>query len=322
MSAVEKLDLLHPLVQQLQGVAGEGEIGAEGGGDTGAGRSGGGANEDGGDALAALAACELISEFVNSSVGAQLLEPRIDEIHSALIQICKADEVAALFNSICEAWERSEEHVPVEMAEGYFDALTTYARSTHGSRLLLHPRRHVITFVLKHAFGGSGPHPSLHTASLHALASVFGADRVEGSEPVQMVPVHGTHSGISGVDEGKDPEGGGGGGMGVDLEVGGDGESKLKEETFAAAAKAPGGPTLAVYRLLAVVVEREWAAVELCGDWTLVQLVTDAQAERHKTAMDWRHSCCVAMATAAEAQHASISFNCSAQPKRCAGDLT
>ncbi|GJP34605.1 hypothetical protein CLOM_g19029 [Closterium sp. NIES-68] len=298
MSAVEKLDLLHPLVQQLQGVAGEGEIGAEGGGDTGAGRSGGGANEDGGDALAALAACELISEFVNSSVGAQLLEPRIDEIHSALIQIC----------------------------------------TTHGSRLLLHPRRHVITFVLKHAFGGSGPHPSLHTASLHALASVFGADRVEGSEPVQMVPVHGTHSGISGVDEGKDPEGGGGGGMGVDLEVGGDGESKLKEETFAAAAKAPGGPTLAgvfvsllkrseeirivVYRLLAVVVEREWAAVELCGDWTLVQLVTDAQAERHKTAMDWRHSCCVAMATAAEAQHASISFNCSAQPKRCAGDLT
>ncbi|GJP67443.1 hypothetical protein CLOP_g24265 [Closterium sp. NIES-67] len=174
MSAVEKLDLLHPLVQQLQGVAGEGEIGAEGGGDTGAGRSGGGANEDGGDALAALAACELISEFVNSSVGAQLLEPRIDEIHSALIQIC----------------------------------------TTHGSRLLLHPRRHVITFVLKHAFGGSGPHPSLHTASLHALASVFGADRVEGSEPVQM--------------------------------VGGDGESKLKEETFAAAAKAPGGPTLAV----------------------------------------------------------------------------
>ncbi|GJP82932.1 hypothetical protein CLOP_g13153 [Closterium sp. NIES-67] len=272
MSAVEKLDLLHPLVQQLQGVAGEGEIGAEGGGDTGAGRSGGGANEDGGDALAALAACELISEFVNSSVGAQLLEPRIDEIHSALIQICtkastaatpaaaaaaahlgldllltavlkcaarltspatpgvmapltliQADEVAALFNSICEAWERSEEHVPVEMAEGYFDALTTYARSTHGSRLLLHPRRHVITFVLKHAFGGSGPHPSLHTASLHALASVFGADRVEGSEPVQMVPVHGTHSGISGVDEGKDPEGGGGGGMGVDLEVGGTG---------------------------------------------------------------------------------------------------
>ncbi|CAI5500686.1 unnamed protein product, partial [Closterium sp. Naga37s-1] len=386
MSAVEKLDLLQPLVAELQGVAGMGESGTEEGGGTG-----GGASEEGGDALAALAACELVSEFTSSRVGVELLEPRIDEIHEALVQICtkastpapaaaegeapssaaaaarpaaaslhlgldlllpaalkcaarltspatpgvmapltliQADEVAALFNSICEAWGRSEEHVRAETVEGFFDALATYARSTHGTRLLLNPRRHVISFVLKRAFGGCGPHTSLHTASLHALASVFGADRVEGSENVQMVPVHATHSGISGVDEGG---GGGarGGGVGMDLEVGDDGETKLKEETFAAAAKAPGGPTLAgvfvsllkrseeirvaVYRLLAAVVEREWAAVELCGDWGLVQMVTDAQAERHKAAMDWRHSCCVAMSTAAEAQHASISFNCTAQ---------
>ncbi|CAI6010223.1 unnamed protein product [Closterium sp. NIES-65] len=386
MSAVEKLDLLQPLVAELQGVAGMGVSGTEGGGGTRA-----GASEEGGDALAALAACELVSEFTSSRVGVELLEPRIDEIHEALVQICtkastpalattegeapsssaaaaaaaaarpaesslhlgldlllpaalkcaarltspatpgvmapltliQADEVAALFNSLCEAWGRSEQHVPAETVEGFFDALATYARSTHGTRLLLNPRRHIISFVLKRAFGGCGPHTSLHTASLHALASVFGADRVEGSEPVQIVPVHATHSGISGVDEG------GGEGGGMDLEVGDDGETKLKEETFAAAAKAPGGPTLAgvfvsllkrseeirvaVYRLLAAVVEREWAAVELCGDWGLVQMVTDAQAERHKAAMDWRHSCCVAMSTAAEAQHASISFNCTAQ---------
>ncbi|CAI5475386.1 unnamed protein product [Closterium sp. Yama58-4] len=734
MSAVEKLDLLQPLVAELQGVAGMSEGGTEGGGGTG-----GGASEEGGDALAALAACELVSEvqfpplviasipllvslrpwclvlsivwsllkprideihealvhictkasiplpvslhpwclvlhcaafpplyvsrcprkcqFTSSRVGVELLEPRIDEIHEALVQICtkastpappaaaegatpsaaaaaaarpaaaaldmgmdlllpaalkcaarltspatpgvmapltliQADEVAALFNSMCEVWGRSEEHVPAETVEGFFDALATYARSTHGTRLLLNPRRHIISFVLKRAFGGCGPHTSLHTASLYALASIFGADRVEGSEPVQMVPsqslhalslllypvaagvavctgfylrsrqgggerarakipksierlafyclhspfspqaslyalasifgadrvegsepvqmvpvhathsgisgvderggvggaggggegmdlevgddgetklkeetfaaaakapggptlavsfameegewgvqegsepvqmvpVHATHSGISGVDEGggaggaggggegmdlevgddgetklkeetlgEEPvgggEGAGGGGEGIDLEVGDDGETKLKEETFAAAAKAPGGPTLAVsagrvgviwvegsdntggvlwgcwggwgggagmdlevgddgetklkeetfvaaakapggptlagvfvsllkrseeirvavYRLLAAVVEREWAAVELCGDWGLVQMVTDAQAERHKAAMDWRHSCCVAMSTAAEAQHASISFNCTAQ---------
>ncbi|CAI5495215.1 unnamed protein product [Closterium sp. Naga37s-1] len=390
MSAVEKLDLLEPLVAELQGVAGMGVSGTEGGGGTGA-----GASEEGGDALAALAACELVSEFTSSRVGVELLEPRIDEIHEALVQICtkastpalattegeapsssaaasaaaarpaesslhlgldlllpaalkcaarltspatpgvmapltliQADEVAALFNSLCEAWGRSEQHVPAETVVGFFDALATYARSTHGTRLLLNPRRHIISFVLKHAFGGCGPHTSLHTASLHALASVFGADRVEGSEPVQMVPVHATHSGISGVDEGGGG-GAGGGGEGMDLEVGDDGETKLKEETFAAAAKAPGGPTLAgvfvsllkrseeirvaVYRLLAAVVEREWAAVELCGDWGLVQMVADAQAERHKAAMDWRHSCCVAMSTAAEAQHASISFNCTAQ---------
>ncbi|CAI5998764.1 unnamed protein product [Closterium sp. NIES-64] len=800
MSAVEKLDLLQPLVAELQGVAGMGVSGTEGGGGTRA-----GASEEGGDALAALAACELVSEFTSSRVGVELLEPRIDEIHEALVQICtkastpalattegeapsssaaaaaaaaarpaesslhlgldlllpaalkcaarltspatpgvmapltliQADEVAALFNSLCEAWGRSEQHVPAETVEGFFDALATYARSTHGTRLLLNPRRHIISFVLKRAFGGCGPHTSLHTvshlvcplllhtvshlvcplllhtvshlvrllllhtvshlvcplllhtvshlewclrmylcflltfkslrspilcappfsalphslhspilcappfsalphslrspilctppfsalphslrspilctppfsalphslrspilcappfsalphslrspvvfvtpffqaslhrlaplhasalasifgadcvegsepvqmvpvhathttptllltftslhctpllllpplfcrplfcericigiwsrqgggeragadgasachplfipspphptflhtlshtqASLHALASVFGADRVEGSEPVQIVPVHATHSGISGVDEG------GGEGGGMDLEVGDDGETKLKEETFAAAAKAPGGPTLAgvfvsllkrseeirvavyrllaavverewaamelsgsylcylsvvfesvplllvllplqVYRLLAAVVEREWAAVELCGDWGLVQMVTDAQAERHKAGEghdmcgagwgcvccvpfswddqrsgwatdgapvelcgDWglvqmvadaqterhkaadkllrrvgnrvgssgavwglgsganggdrrsggeaqsRHSCCVAMSTAAEAQHASISFNCTAQ---------
>ncbi|CAI7791685.1 unnamed protein product [Closterium sp. NIES-53] len=597
MSAVEKLDLLQPLVMELQGVAGMGESGTERGGGTG-----GGSTEEGGDALAALAACELVSEvqftrhsfkstlsssvpcggaflppsphacqFTSSRVGVELLEPRIDEIHQALVQICtkasspapaapssspaaaaaaaaarpaeaslqlglnlllpaalkcaarltspatpgvmapltliQADEVAALFNSMCEAWGLSEEHVPAETVEGFFDALATYARwffdalatyaccESLAAYALLPPKCFVrapcsctlcvlsspvpaciISFVLKHAltppcirargasqgtwcqpghvvparargasqgtwcqpghvvparapgasqgtwcqpvhlvparargasqgtwcqstwcqgtwcqgmprhpnlensqtsltwcqmsplpssfphplctglsicigvhlwsrqgvstciFGadrveGSEPvqmvpmhatlssspflptlrhSPSNTQASLHALASIFGADRVEGSEPVQMVPVHATHSGISGVDEGGGG-GAGGGGEGMDLEVGDDGETKLKEETFAAAAKAPGGPTLAVYRLLAAVVEREWAAVELCGDWGLVQMVTDAQAERHKAAMDWRHSCCVAMSTAAEAQHASISFNCTAQ---------
>ncbi|CAI5466929.1 unnamed protein product [Closterium sp. Yama58-4] len=387
MSAVEKLDLLQPLVVELQGVAGMSEGGTEGGG----------ASEEGGDALAALAACELVSEFTSSRVGAELLEPRIDEIHQALVQICtkasaqappaegaaaaaaaarpaeaslqvgldlllpaalkcaarltspatpgvmapltliQADEVAALFNSMCEAWGRSEEHVPTETVEGFFDALATYARSTHGTRLLLNPRRHVVSFVLKHAFGGCGPHTSLHTASLYALASIFGADRVEGSEPVQMVPVHATHSGISGVDEGGGGGAGGGGGEGMDLEVGDDGETKLKEVTFAAAAKAPGGPTLAVsadrrqeaclslclsalrkFALLCIVCwqqwwrgsGRQWSCV---GTGVWCRWSQTRTAERHKAAMDWRHSCCVAMSTAAEAQHASISFNCTAQ---------
>eukprot|EP00271_Cylindrocystis_brebissonii_P004212 TRINITY_DN15817_c0_g1_i1.p1 TRINITY_DN15817_c0_g1~~TRINITY_DN15817_c0_g1_i1.p1 ORF type:complete len:545 (+),score=92.64 TRINITY_DN15817_c0_g1_i1:225-1859(+) len=88
-------------------------------------------------------------------------------------------------------------------------------------------------------------------------------------------------------------------------------ETSLRDHCYSAAQASPSRPTLggavlarlqqteetrvAAYRLIIALVARPWGARELCASEGIVTQVTDPQSERNRTAMEWRHSCCVAM---------------------------
>lgn len=186
--------------------------------------------------------------------------------------------------------------------EAVSEAVTIFSGRMAGASLLLQPSTQAVAAHLCKAAFGVLPRqqvtPELQVAALHALASLLGAERGE----TRHLP------GTTAPEVLAPPE---------NLELGEEEEEALREAVYYTATEAKGGPTLgsvllsllqqeetmrvAVYRVIAVLVERPWGVAEVCGNAKVVELISDPRSETNKEAMDWRHTALVAAATAASA---------------------
>ncbi|GAQ78580.1 26S proteasome regulatory complex subunit PSMD5 [Klebsormidium nitens] len=194
----------------------------------------------------------------------------------------EASALVRAFNDIIVRAEDDEDLEGVDdLEDSAIDALGQMGTSASGAELLLrepdvaHPAaRHVARAVFTRMKS------SQQLAAIHALASIAGAERHEPS------PILSTS-----------------------------GEDSLKNLVYGLAAgtsyHTPGAvlwhllqqsdeTRVATYRLITVVVARHWGISEVCAHEQLVSFLSDPASERSKQAMEWRHSACVAAASAAQ----------------------
>jgi 26S proteasome non-ATPase regulatory subunit 5 len=179
-----------------------------------------------------------------------------------------------------EEVERSGETVDATEHENALDALSFIGRTVHGAELLFNPR----TMVARHVMNAAFQHRALNIklAGIHALATMAGSER----DPSRVL-----------LSESA--------------------EAQLKDMIYSAAGersstRTPAGMfliffqqspevRLAMYRFTTPMLARIWCLRELCASRELVDYLLDPRLETDKDAMEWRHVCCVAMATALSA---------------------
>jgi 26S proteasome non-ATPase regulatory subunit 5 len=164
--------------------------------------------------------------------------------------------------------------------ESALDALALIGSTVRGAELLLLLRastppvaRHLTEAAFYHRGDG------VQLAGIHALASLAGSERSRDSLLLSL-----------------------------------DGEAALKDLVYAAAAgrssmRTPSGlflnllqqspeVRLAMYRLIQPLLARPWCLRELSSNRDLIDILVDTRLESNKEAMEWRHACCMAMASA------------------------
>ncbi|KAL4441281.1 hypothetical protein ABPG77_011518 [Micractinium sp. CCAP 211/92] len=174
------------------------------------------------------------------------------------------------------------EELPAELEEAALDAVGILGLQRAGAEALLSSATRVVADVAYKALGRA-PSPAQRVAALHALATLAGAERAGRSGKLCSPAA----------------------------------EAALRVAVFeGAAASAPGATPagafvqqlgqpfleqrVAVYRCLAALAARDWAAGQACAHSPLLDHLLDPTTEASKQGCEWRHACVVALAATIE----------------------
>ncbi|KAL4452301.1 hypothetical protein ABPG75_007963 [Micractinium tetrahymenae] len=171
---------------------------------------------------------------------------------------------------------------PAELEDAALDAVGILGLQRAGAEALLTSPTRVAADVAYKALGRA-PSPAQRVAALHALAAVAGAERMGRSGKLCSLAA----------------------------------EAALRVAVFEGAAASSPGATpaevllqqlgqpfqeqrVAVYRCLAALAARDWAAGQVCAHAPLLAFLLDPKSEVSKQGCEWRHACVSALAATIE----------------------
>ncbi|KAJ1689875.1 hypothetical protein LUZ63_014030 [Rhynchospora breviuscula] len=255
---------------------------------------------NGKDPLTSLSAMELLYELVESSNDATLpLRPTLLQLLIDIISNSSVDSIfrsrAALLGgrllSSADAYTAIDQSVVARLLSGIsrklvelesqnndeveaaLESLGLIGATNQGANLMLTSSQDAAKLVIEAAFDRH--HRGKQQAALLALGSICGADRSEDkiilSEKAEGCLKHLIYTTAANSSK-LTPSG-------LLLSV-------LKQEPEV---------RLASYRVLAVLVTRQWCLAEVCSRQDIISIFTDQHIETTKHGMEARHDCCVAI---------------------------